>query len=222
MTNPTSESAKPTALQIVHEQAEDEGLWFEAQTAPEAYLQQELRRLHAALEAPQDAKPVTHPVCPWCGQFNWQEDQFNHYDAPHKAYSIICDTRLCGYQTATFKTIAEAWASIAPTPPQDAKPDALVSAIHGWLGWIANRARPWTKEDEDSLADLLQRVEEALAALPAQTADALSLKQDGFYAAAMWLRNHYQDYPNIADLASAMECAGDAAIAAIQREREGK
>ena len=36
--------------QIVDEQAEDEGLWFVAQTAPEAYLQQALRRLHAAVE----------------------------------------------------------------------------------------------------------------------------------------------------------------------------
>lgn len=35
---------------IVDEQAEDEGLWFIAATAPEAYLQQELRRLHAAIE----------------------------------------------------------------------------------------------------------------------------------------------------------------------------
>ena len=35
---------------IVNEQAEDEGLWFQAATAPEAYLQQELRRLHAAIE----------------------------------------------------------------------------------------------------------------------------------------------------------------------------
>ena len=38
------------AQQIVDEQAEDEGLWFRAQTAAEAYLQQELRRLHAAVE----------------------------------------------------------------------------------------------------------------------------------------------------------------------------
>lgn len=37
--------------EIVDEQAEDEGLWFVARTAPEAYLQQELRRLHAAVEA---------------------------------------------------------------------------------------------------------------------------------------------------------------------------
>lgn len=40
-----------TRLQaIVDEQAGDEGVWFEAATAPEAYLQQELRRLHAAIE----------------------------------------------------------------------------------------------------------------------------------------------------------------------------
>jgi len=35
---------------LVDEQAEDEGLWFIAQTAPEAYLQQELRALHALIE----------------------------------------------------------------------------------------------------------------------------------------------------------------------------
>lgn len=38
-------------LELVNEQAEDEGLWFAAVTAPEAYLQQELRRLHALIEA---------------------------------------------------------------------------------------------------------------------------------------------------------------------------
>lgn len=36
---------------LVDQQAEDEGLWFQAQTAPEAYLQQELRRLHALVES---------------------------------------------------------------------------------------------------------------------------------------------------------------------------
>lgn len=35
---------------IVNKQAEDEGLWFKAVTAPEAYLQQGLRRLHQAIE----------------------------------------------------------------------------------------------------------------------------------------------------------------------------
>lgn len=35
---------------IVAAQAEDEGLWFEPGAASEAYLQQELRRLHAAVE----------------------------------------------------------------------------------------------------------------------------------------------------------------------------
>lgn len=44
-------SEELTALRkLVDEQAEDEGLWFIAVTAPEAYLQQELRRLHEAVE----------------------------------------------------------------------------------------------------------------------------------------------------------------------------
>jgi hypothetical protein len=37
-------------LAVVQAQAEDPGLWFEAATAPEAYLQQEVRRLHAVIE----------------------------------------------------------------------------------------------------------------------------------------------------------------------------
>lgn len=47
---------------IVDEQAKDEGLWFIAETAPEAYLQAELRRLHAAIEvdsAPNSAAEMT-------------------------------------------------------------------------------------------------------------------------------------------------------------------
>ena len=35
---------------VVDEQAEDEGLWFVAETMTEAYLQSALRRLHAAVE----------------------------------------------------------------------------------------------------------------------------------------------------------------------------
>jgi len=37
-------------LKLVNNQAEDEGLWFEAKTAPEAYLQHHLRLLHATIE----------------------------------------------------------------------------------------------------------------------------------------------------------------------------
>lgn len=37
-----------TLRALVEAQAEDDGLWFIARTAPEAYLQQELRRLHKA------------------------------------------------------------------------------------------------------------------------------------------------------------------------------
>lgn len=37
------------AQDLVTEQAENEGLWFVIATAPEAYLQQELRRLHEVI-----------------------------------------------------------------------------------------------------------------------------------------------------------------------------
>ena len=38
-------------LEVVNEQAEDEGLWLVNPTGSEAYLMQELRRLHAVIEA---------------------------------------------------------------------------------------------------------------------------------------------------------------------------
>ena len=44
-------NALKAAQEVVDEQSEDEGLWFDAKTAPEAYLQQEMRRLHAAIDA---------------------------------------------------------------------------------------------------------------------------------------------------------------------------
>ena len=41
---------KNLILALVEAQAEDEGLWFIAEDAPTAYLQQELRKLHAVIE----------------------------------------------------------------------------------------------------------------------------------------------------------------------------
>lgn len=47
----TTHRAEAEAVyQLVQKQAEDEGLWFIAETAPEAYLQAALRELHAAVE----------------------------------------------------------------------------------------------------------------------------------------------------------------------------
>lgn len=40
--------------ELVNKQAEDEGLWFHAQTCAEAYVQQELRKLHAVIEGTDD------------------------------------------------------------------------------------------------------------------------------------------------------------------------
>lgn len=46
-----AKEARIEALEkAANEQAEDEGLWFHAATAPEAYLQKALRRLHALIE----------------------------------------------------------------------------------------------------------------------------------------------------------------------------
>lgn len=56
------EERKDKALAVVLEQAEDEGLWFKAQTAPEAYLQQELRRLHAAVETSAQEERKEEPI----------------------------------------------------------------------------------------------------------------------------------------------------------------
>lgn len=47
------------APQLVIEQAEDDGLWFEAQTASEAYLQTALRALHEAVERDSQTKKET-------------------------------------------------------------------------------------------------------------------------------------------------------------------
>ncbi|MFB3111013.1 MAG: hypothetical protein ACE10G_03170 [Gemmatimonadales bacterium] len=45
---------------VVDSQAEDAGIWFVAQTAPEAYLQQELRRLHQTIETDARGREATH------------------------------------------------------------------------------------------------------------------------------------------------------------------
>jgi hypothetical protein len=38
------------ARALARKQADDEGLWFKAETAPEAYLQRALRHIHAVIE----------------------------------------------------------------------------------------------------------------------------------------------------------------------------
>ena len=44
------ETELKSVITLVEEQAKDAGLWFIARTASEAYLQQELRKLHAEIE----------------------------------------------------------------------------------------------------------------------------------------------------------------------------
>ena len=44
-------AARSKGIEIIERQASDEGLWFDATTAPEAYLQSALRNLHTFVEA---------------------------------------------------------------------------------------------------------------------------------------------------------------------------
>jgi hypothetical protein len=44
--------------ELLDDQAADRGLWFDAKTCPEAYLQNALRRLHAAIEGTPPVVPV--------------------------------------------------------------------------------------------------------------------------------------------------------------------
>lgn len=69
-----------SALELVHKQAEDEGLWFQAMTAPEEYLQDALRKLHAAVERDEAIKNQGEPV-------GWQ--QVTHANAPKYGERVI-------------------------------------------------------------------------------------------------------------------------------------
>jgi hypothetical protein len=67
MANAEGDEVMNEASRLVAEQAEDEGLWFEAQTASEAYLQAALRALHAAVErdaSVAQVRPLPDPG-PW-------------------------------------------------------------------------------------------------------------------------------------------------------------
>jgi hypothetical protein len=57
-----------SAYEIVQHQAEDEGLWFFAQTCAESYLQQELRKLHAAVERDAEQGQALTPIPPGNGE----------------------------------------------------------------------------------------------------------------------------------------------------------
>lgn len=53
---------------VVDAQAEDEALWFEAKTVPEAYLQAELRQLHACIERYTESKAESSNTVPGDGK----------------------------------------------------------------------------------------------------------------------------------------------------------
>jgi hypothetical protein len=106
---------------LVEWQAEDDGLWFKATTAPEAYLQQELRKLHAAIEAAAQAAPAQEPVAPSA-------------DEIERAFGKWCASRESGKfwlvdaWNAAVKWMSE---SAAPAPAVAAQADELPPLPHG-------------------------------------------------------------------------------------------
>lgn len=54
----SAEGRSDTAARVVAEQADDDALWFAAETITEAHLQAALRRLHAAVEADAAARKL--------------------------------------------------------------------------------------------------------------------------------------------------------------------
>lgn len=72
---------------LVNQQAEDEGLWFVAQYASEAYLQAALRKLHAYVEDFID--PCTHK---WIGK------QLGGHPADAESAEWICYCDVCGIE----------------------------------------------------------------------------------------------------------------------------
>ena len=60
---PVASPVRDALANLISEQAEDDALWFEAEHIAEAYFQQELRRLHAAVESAL-ASPPAPPAQP--------------------------------------------------------------------------------------------------------------------------------------------------------------
>lgn len=80
---------KSLARQLVDAQAEDEGLWFRAENAAEAYLQQSLRALHAAVEEAESAEPNSYSefrIAARAVVDRWDTPQWK--DAVHTAHLI--------------------------------------------------------------------------------------------------------------------------------------
>lgn len=79
--------------ELVNEQAEDEGLWFIADHLPEAYLQQELRKLHSAIE----------PLVPELLSLVERLSEVDPWYDKAEGYCVGCGTDLSDHPTLTHK-----------------------------------------------------------------------------------------------------------------------
>ena len=63
-------------VELVEKQANDEGLWFIAETAPEAYLQKALRELHSVIERGRTLAPEMKEAYDTISEWGINEDGY--------------------------------------------------------------------------------------------------------------------------------------------------
>ena len=124
---------------LVEAQARDAGLWFNAQTAPEAYLQEALRTLHAAVEH-NAGKDAAHPHTDRCG--------FDR-NGSHNAGHYVC---MCGWEDAAAPGLPEErrraielltkWLTNGVSPEDIAEQIASLAALRGALYRLDSVPRP--------------------------------------------------------------------------------
>lgn len=90
-------------MALVEKQANDAGCWFEAQTCAEAYLQRQLRLLHAEIEGTNffggkgraACREVAMDQCRWCKrEGHWPRICKSTRDMEERSHDPICDAEL--------------------------------------------------------------------------------------------------------------------------------
>jgi hypothetical protein len=163
-----------TAKLLVSQQAEDAGLWFDARTAPEVYLQHALRKLHYAVE----------------------------YDAAHEPRIEQLDRQLKtawklyaerGHRIAELERelarppdapAQPSTATQAPAPSEEGVGQGGVALVERLYEWAQNEEmidQYYTAHGEDCVkaAGLIKRFERELAALRQWLAEARYILRGG-------------------------------------------
>lgn len=209
MTPSLPQAADCEALQLVLKQAEDVGLWFKAETAAEAYLQQELRRLHAAIEADRLASQVDAGTAQ-AEAPGWQIECSNdliQITAPHGGrWCLIRDDDKTKIGSFLFDYFAAQVKAGAPQPAGEAEPVATsaylvlnmsreqVSALYLHLCHRETMEYGWMEAPLKAIEKELELPHTKIHAIVALESKVRELEKDA--ARYRWLREpHYIEFP---------------------------